>query len=57
MMLSSFYKVDQELEATFAWYKPESLNGYSQAMREHIELGGLVIKKIEPPTGGDSDAD
>lgn len=47
-MRSSFYQVPQELPAQFEWFRPESFKGYSRAMREHFENGGLDLREIRP---------
>ena len=51
-MYSSFYGVGQSLEATFEWYKPTDFSQYPEehrdAMREHVEMGGLDIRPINP---------
>jgi hypothetical protein len=56
MMQSSFYMVNQDLEPTHEWFRPEDLEAYlveevderdRVAMRDHIEQGGLVLRKIE----------
>jgi hypothetical protein len=44
-MYSSFYRCDQSLTATFEFFKPTSLEGYSPEMREHIEMGGLDLRE------------
>lgn len=48
LMYSQFYGVDQRLPAQFEWFKPDTLEGYSREMKEHIENGGLVLR--ERPT-------
>jgi hypothetical protein len=45
-MMSAFYRVDQSLKAEFEWYKPASLKGFDRATKEHIRMGGLIIRKI-----------
>jgi len=49
-MYSSFYQVDQSLAPQFEWYKPTSLDqypeGHREAMKKHIEDGGLDIRPI-----------
>ena len=39
-MFSSFYQVDQSLKPQYEWFKPKSLKGYDEAMREHIKFCG-----------------
>jgi len=49
---SSFYRVDQGLEATHEWYLPSideafQLNMQHPGMLDHVKQGGLVLRKIE----------
>lgn len=45
MMYSSFYAVDQTLGPIhYVWFKPDNLDGYSDAMLEHIRKGGLDLR-------------
>lgn len=48
-MYSFFYRINPLLEPTYEWYKP-NLEDYSEEhrelMRNHIENGGLDIRKI-----------
>jgi hypothetical protein len=46
MSKSSFYQVDQALEPEYEWYKPSELNGLNSAEREHVKMGGLMLRKI-----------
>lgn len=46
-MLSSTYRVAPGLTPDHEWYKPDSLKGLSPGMRDHVERGGLLIRKIE----------
>jgi hypothetical protein len=47
-MKSSLYRVDQNLRASHEWYRPAQppILGFSQWVREHIEKGGLIIRRI-----------
>jgi len=45
--MSAFYKCDQSLTPEYEWFKPKSFKGYSAAMREHLEKGGLEIRKLK----------
>jgi hypothetical protein len=49
MMKSNFYRIDQSIKAGYEWFRPASSKGYSAGMRQHIEMGGLVLRKIAPP--------
>ena len=44
-MISSMYRVDQNLEPTHEWYKPAKLPK-DPAMRQHIEMGGLMLRTV-----------
>ena len=48
---SKFYRVDQRLVATWEWYKPAADDPCMRddAVREHVELGGLMPRKITSP--------
>lgn len=46
-MFSGMYRIMPGLKPNYEWYKPENLDGFDRDMREHIEMGGLVIRKIE----------
>ena len=45
LMRSCFYSVDQTLPVNYVWFIPKSLDGYSESMIEHINKGGLDIRK------------
>lgn len=54
LMTSSFYKVDQDLEPTHEWYRPNeekrkqlatSLAGFA-LLREYVDRGGLILRKV-----------
>ncbi|WP_066280289.1 hypothetical protein, partial [Blastomonas sp. CCH1-A6] len=51
MATSKFYRVQAYLEPTHEWYRPETLAGLKGGVREHVENGGLLLRKIG---GGDS---
>lgn len=46
-MMSSWYRTDQTRTPDYEWYRPESLDGFSEPMQEHIRDGGLVLREIE----------
>ena len=47
-MQSHFYRGVTERETpTYEWFKPTDLTGLDEGMREHVERGGLVLRKIE----------
>lgn len=50
-MHSSWYRVKTTRPAQYEWFKPASLKGYSRGMKQHIEMGGLVLRKIEAANG------
>lgn len=47
---SAMYRVDQSLTPTHEWYRPDEqeLNA-KPYMREHVEQGGLALRKIYRP--------
>jgi len=45
-MISMFYSIPQSLPAQYEWFRPDSLDGYSSEMIEHINKGGLDLRKI-----------
>ena len=47
MMHSAFYTIPQFFDATFEWYKPETTEGLLPAEKEHVENGGLLMRKIK----------
>lgn len=47
---SAWYRCDQSLTPEYEWYKPTSLKGYNAEMRNHLEMGGLEIRKIKKET-------
>lgn len=44
---SSWYMVDQRQKPEYEWYKPGSMVGLSEAEIEHVQKGGLLIRKIK----------
>lgn len=46
-MHSHLYRVAPGLTPDHEWYKPTSLKGLTAGMRDHVEMGGLLIRKIE----------
>jgi hypothetical protein len=47
MMQSSMYRVfDQTMRAGFEWYKPASSADLPPGSREHVEQGGLLLRKV-----------
>ena len=46
-MQSSMYRVHQAVVPTYEWFRPDTLDGLSKAMAEHVLKGGLVLRKIE----------
>lgn len=45
-MQSAVYLVDQTLTPNWEWYMPEKLPK-ERSMRQHVRMGGLLIRKIE----------
>lgn len=44
-MVSHFYDVPQDIIPDWEWYKPSSTEGMNPGMKEHIEAGGLDLRK------------
>lgn len=42
---SGFYMVDQTLTPEYEWYKPDNLKKLNPEERQHVKLGGLLIRK------------
>lgn len=45
-MRSAHYMVDQALKPDYEWYKPSKLPR-DPGMREHVKMGGLLLRKAE----------
>lgn len=45
MAKSAWYNCDQKLTPEYEWYKPDSLKGLNSSEREHVKLGGLLLRK------------
>jgi hypothetical protein len=45
--VSAMYQVDQQQVPDYVWYKPSGLRGLSPDMREHVRLGGLLLRKAD----------
>jgi len=43
---SSFYRVDQTLTPTHEWYEPRPQDEVPAYAKEHVEMGGLLFRKI-----------
>ena len=46
MMQSAFYRIDQSAIPDWEWYKPASAVGLNVATRDHVERGGLLLRKL-----------
>lgn len=46
VMYSSLYRVSQDLIPTHEWYKAKIKKNMSLAMKQHIEMGGLLFRKL-----------
>jgi hypothetical protein len=44
---SSFYHVPVGLKPEFEWYKPTDIKKLNPAEKEHVNKGGLLIRKIK----------
>ena len=47
MASSRMYRVNQSAPHTHEWYRPASNEGLSQFEIEHVEQGGLLLRKIK----------
>lgn len=45
MARSAWYMCDQGLTPEYEWYKPESENGLNKEERDHVRMGGLLLRK------------
>jgi hypothetical protein len=46
MMESSFYRVwDQKMRASHVWYRPVSTGFLTAGERQHVEMGGLLLRE------------
>ena len=43
--VSAMYRVDQSLTPGWEWYRPKRTAGLTPAAREHVRLGGLVLRR------------
>lgn len=46
-MTSALYRVPQNLRPTHEWYRPDTLEGLSPAVADHVTRGGLLLREIE----------
>lgn len=47
MMQSSLYRVsDPSLAPSLEWYRPDSTEGLSNGERQHVEMGGLLMRPL-----------
>lgn len=44
---SQFYQVDQSLMPEYEWYKPTDIKKVAKNLKEHVRMGGLIIRKIQ----------
>jgi hypothetical protein len=44
-MTSAMYRCDQTLEPTHEWYKPTKLPPKGSVMRQHVQMGGLLLRE------------
>lgn len=43
---SAWYNCEQTLHPEYEWFKPVDIKKVSKHLREHVKLGGLLIRKI-----------
>ncbi len=46
MAQSKMYRVQDYLNPTHEWYRPDTLDGINSASFDHIENGGLILRAI-----------
>lgn len=50
MMESNFYRVAQNISATYEWYSPDEAERLKlkdqPAVLDHVEMGGLLLREI-----------
>jgi hypothetical protein len=46
MARSGWYRVSQDLKPEYEWYKPKTTKGLNINEKDHVERGGLLLKKI-----------
>lgn len=44
---SAWYRCSQDLTPEYEWYKPDSLAGLNREEKEHVTMGGLLLRKIK----------
>lgn len=44
---SCMYQCDQDLKPEYEWYKPTDIKKVEKVSREHVRMGGLLIRKIK----------
>lgn len=47
MATSRMYRVNQSIPHTHEWYKPASNEGLNHFEIEHVEQGGLLLRKVK----------
>jgi len=51
LMRSSMYRVfDQNMRADWEWYKPSAIEMLSDAARDHVNKGGLLMRRVGQPS-------
>ena len=55
-MLSAWYQCDQTIRPEWEWFRPKNnLSKLSISVREHVERGGLLLRRIPPNADGIDD--
>jgi hypothetical protein len=44
---SAWYRCNQCLTPEYEWYKPDTLKGLNHDEKEHVQMGGLLLRKIK----------
>lgn len=48
---SNFYRVSQDVDPSHEWYRPTKMRGLTPGERQHVALGGLLLRPIKPIPG------
>jgi hypothetical protein len=43
----------EELHVRWEWFKPDDFSGYDEATRQHLEAGGLELRRVPCSRGDD----
>ena len=46
MMMSQWYRIDQELKPNYEWFRPDVVTEYDEELKEHVRQGGLILRPV-----------